>query len=85
MDVNDSIVYRITKEELAASTHEELVGEVERLRDLLIRCWQASGLLGERMTGQPFQAWEEPSDLIAQIDQLWSDAENWRTEQNDAT
>lgn len=81
--MHESIVYRVTKEELAGSTHEELVAEVERLRDLLARCWQASGLLGANMTGQPYQAWEEPSDLIGQIDQLYSNSEDYRILTND--
>lgn len=78
--MHKSIVYRITKEELAASTHEELVAEVIRLRALLNRCWQSAGLLGAGTTGRPCQAWEEPSDLVAQIDDNWTEAQLYRDE-----
>lgn len=55
-----------------------LAAEVRRLRKLLNECWAAAGLLGSGMTGQPYQAWEEPTDLLPQIEQLAMDAECYR-------
>ncbi len=54
---------------------EVLKGEIRRLRNLLNDCWSAAGLLGSHNTGQPFQAWEEPCDLLSKIYDLRSDAE----------
>lgn len=52
-----------------------LVAEINRLRRLLNECWDAAGLLNADMTGQPYQAWEEPSDLVAEIEKLCAKAE----------
>lgn len=51
-------------------SHDLLFAEIRRLRLLLNRCWDAAGLLNSRMTGRPSQAWEEPSDLVAEIEEL---------------
>lgn len=52
-----------------------LIGEIRRLRGILDECWDAAGLLTSKMTHQPWQAWEQPSDLVMQIHDLWSDAD----------
>ena len=70
--------YALTPEHLATAPKPWVINEVLRLRRLLDDCWAAAGLLGPGMTGQPFQAWEEPSDLVRQIEQLASDASNYR-------
>ncbi len=57
-----------------------LKGEIRRLRNLLNDCWDSAGLLSAKMTGQPYQAWEEPSDLLFQIQDLHSDAQAYREE-----
>lgn len=67
----DAIVYDL-KLQPGAYSENVLVGEIRRLRHLLCECWEAAGLLGDNWTGQPYQAWEEPSDLVAQIEELWS-------------
>lgn len=73
---HDAIVYDIdVTDEYDSDT---LKGEIRRLRTLLNECWAASGLLGSSMTGQPYQAWEEPSDLVSQIDDLHADAQEYR-------
>jgi len=55
-----------------------LIGEIRRLRDILDECWEAAGLLGSNMTHRPWQAWEQPSDLVMQIHELSSDAQAYR-------
>lgn len=73
--------YALTREDLAAAPKAWVIDEVLRLRKLLNECWAAAGLLGANMTGQPYQAWEEPSDLVGQIEDLASDAQNYRDSQ----
>lgn len=68
----DAIVYDVDVQD--EYTPDVLKGEIRRLRNILNECWAAAGLLGSRMTGQPFQAWEEPTDLIPQIEELAMDA-----------
>ena len=75
-DPRDAIVYDIDVS--AEYDAETLKGEIRRLRNLLNDCWGAAGLLGSGFTGQPYQAWEEPSDLVGQIDELACDADAYR-------
>jgi hypothetical protein len=42
----------------------------DEARLILDECWDASGLLCSRMTGQPRQSWEQGDDLIQQITEL---------------
>lgn len=58
-----------------------LVGEIERLRRLLDRCWAAAGLARVKKTGMMFQAWEECSPLVASIEDNRSDADELRTKE----
>ena len=74
----DDMPYALTVEDLAAAPKAWVIDEVLRLRKLLTQCWDATGLLGANMTGQPFQAWEEPSDLLGKIEELASDAQSYR-------
>lgn len=75
-DPRDAIVYDVDVS--GEYTADVLKGEIRRLRNLLNECWESAGLLGSRMTGQPYQAWEEPSDLVMQIDELHCDAIEYR-------
>lgn len=62
---------------------ETLRGEIRRLRNLLNECWDASGLLGANWTKQPYQAWEEPSDLVSHIGDIKGDLDAMREEHSD--
>jgi len=75
-ELRDAIVYDV--DVTAGYDAETLKGEIRRLRNLLNECWEAAGLLGPQMTGQPYQAWEEPSDLVMRIDDLHADADEHR-------
>lgn len=79
------VPYLLTKEELAIVPKSWLIDEALRLRGILDEAWIASGLLGSRMTGQPYQAWEEPTDLIGQIEELASDADCWREHESESS
>lgn len=72
----DAIVYDI--DVTGEYTTDVLKGEIRRLRDILNDCWKAAGLLSPKMTDQPFQAWEEPTDLIPEIEVLAMDADEYR-------
>lgn len=76
----DEIVYDV--QVLDAYDASTLRGEIIRLRNLLDECWEAAGLLGSRMTQQPWQSWEEPSDLVMQIHDLYSDADAYRNDED---
>jgi len=76
----DAIVYDIDVS--GEYDPETLKGEIRRLRNLLNDCWDAAGLLGSAATKQPWQAWEEPSDLLDQIYELSSDAEAYRNDED---
>lgn len=68
------VPYMVTAQDLAIVPKAWLIDEVLRLRGILNEAWAAAGLLGAAATKQPYQAWEEPTDLIPQIEQLASDA-----------
>lgn len=70
--------YAIGAAASSAASKSWVINEVLRLRALLNECWAAAGLLGSAATGQPYQAWEEPSDLVRQVEQLAADADNYR-------
>jgi hypothetical protein len=53
---------------------ESLRSERDEARAVLCQCWDASGLLDDQMTGIPGQAWEVPSDLVGQVEELASKA-----------
>lgn len=74
----DEVPYATSRTDLAATPKAWLIGEVIRLRRLLDDCWEAAGLLNPSFTGQYEQAWEQPSDLVDQIEELCSDARHCR-------
>ncbi len=76
----DKIVYDVDVQ--GEYDAETLKGEIRRLRNLLNDCWASAGLLGSDWTKQPWQAWEEPSDLVSQIDELHSDADAYRNDED---
>jgi hypothetical protein len=78
MEPRDAIVYDV--DVAGGYDAATLRGEVIRLRNLLNDCWLSAGLLSSTVTGQPWQAWDDHSDLPGAIDDLAADADEYRAD-----